>query len=134
MKRILMGLLSGIAAGAGLGLLLGKGGGSGGGTGDLRNQIVALLQQAQDAFEQGRTRAITAARQQATLTGDAAEAGASQSQAVTERATAAVAEPVRGFTDQLKVRWREAVAEGRLASEAKQAELRRKYLEDTKRI
>jgi hypothetical protein len=131
MVRILMGLLSGIAAGAGLGLLLGKGDG---GEGNARSQVMALLQQAQDAFEQGRTRAVTAARQQAATAGDAAEAGASQTHAITERATAAVAEPVRSFSDQLKVRWREAVAEGKLAAEAKQAELRRKYLEDTKRI
>ena len=131
MKRILLGLLSGIAAGAGLGFLLGKDDGSGG---DPRRQVVALLHQAQDAFEQGRARALTAARREAADTGEAAGETAGQTQAVAERATTAVVEPVRSFADQIKARWHEAVAEGKLASDAKQAELRRKYLEDTKRI
>ncbi len=46
----------------------------------------------------------------------------------------AVTAPAPSFSEQLKMRWHEAVSAGKAASADKQAELRRKYLEDTHRV
>jgi hypothetical protein len=148
--QFLLGIASGIAAGAGAGLLLQPppdGGGDGGPRNQARDlaarasgQIQDAAARARQAFAQGRDRAVEAARS----TQHAAAAAATSAQSgvaaaghtsveAAGTATPAVTTPARGALDGLKARWRAAVSEGREASAETQEELRRRYLEYTKR-
>ena len=53
---------------------------------------------------------------------------------VAQRAPSAAAERARGGLDALKERWREAVAEGKVAAAERERELREQFERDTKRI
>jgi hypothetical protein len=134
MKKLLAGMIIGIAAGAGLALLTSQGNGGGGAEGGMAGQIKALLDRARSAFEQGRARALAAGRRAAITGGESAGESSVAVQETAAEGTRAVAAPAQGLMDQLKARWREAVTEGRVASAEKEAEMRRKYLEYTKRI
>ena len=62
----------------------------------------------------------------ASATGQAVEAA--------QRAPVAAAERARGGLDALKERWREAIAEGKVAAAQRERELREQFERDTKRI
>jgi gas vesicle protein len=151
--RFLLGLIIGGIAGAGLGLVLQptpRGTGQTRRTGEpvfgpvaLRlDRARKLLAQARTAFEQGRATVVHAGRgvgvtdevaQTAMATGAdtaLAEGTPQRVAAVPERVTGGI----QGLTAELKARWRQAVAEGKQAAAETEAELRRRYLEDTKRI
>jgi len=150
--RFLLGLLVGGVAGAGLGLVLPP---NPRGLGQRRRDgepVVApvtlrldrarkLMEQARAAFEQGRSTAIEAGQSARVRTSEAAHmAGASVIHAEESAAHEAVAVSnrvtggIQGLTAELKSRWREAVSEGKQTAAETEAELRRRYLEDTKRI
>jgi hypothetical protein len=150
--RFLLGLIIGGAAGAGLGLVLQS---SPRALGQPRrdgepatapvtlrlDRARRLMDQARAAFEQGRSTAIDAGRsvkEQTAHTAESAGAGVvhAEEAAVARAAsvTTGVTGGIQGFTAELKSRWREAVAEGKQAAAETEAELRRRYLEDTKRI
>jgi gas vesicle protein len=126
---LVLGLLAGAAAGGVVGLLLAPAP-EGDGEGGLAERVQALPERARTAFERGRAQARQA--------GGAAAGGAAEARMTalsTAGDTAAdVLTPVRSFGAALKERWREAVEAGKVASAEKQAELRRRYLEDTRRV
>jgi hypothetical protein len=149
----LLGLLLGAAVGAAVRLVLDSGTATARGTGGdpmsrVRSVLAAAgqqaqgtLQRAQAAFEQGRASALGAGhamRETTEEATDAALAGAAHTQVTpAERVTAVttgLTGSVQGVIEQVKSRWREAIAEGKQAAAETEADLRRRYLEDTKRV
>jgi gas vesicle protein len=150
--RFLLGLIIGGIAGAGLGLVVQPAPRGSGQKRQNGEQMIApvtfrldrarkLMEQARAAFDQGRSTAIEAGQSARVRTSEAAhtagasvihaeESAAHEAAAVSNRVTGGI----QGFTAELKSRWREAVSEGKQAAAETEAELRRRYLEDTKRI
>ncbi len=121
MKKLTLGLIAGAVAGAVLAYLTeaepdpnAPGGGS------PQARIQHTVRQLRSRFEGAR-----------------AEAHRSRATALAARpagGSTAAGTPAPTIAEQLKSRWRAAVNEGRAVSAEKQAELRRKYLEDTRRM
>jgi hypothetical protein len=141
----LLGLVAGALAGAALGLVAGPdlAGAAAGRDPDrlrglperARARVRDAAKRARRSFEQARAATVTAAqtvRRRATgAATEAAESGVPPARAVT---TASPAQPpARSLGAALRRRWQEAFAEAKLAAREAEAELRRRYLEQTGR-
>lgn len=145
----LLALVAGAGAGAGIGLLLVRRAGAsapGGlparvnagaarlrvqaqdGLGRARRQVQQALPQRQQTA--GTTVTVVSPAEERALTAGVLPEESARGAALAGRVTT----PARNAIDRVKTRWQEAVAAGKEASAEKQAELRRQYLEDTKRI
>lgn len=160
MKRFILGLLGGVATGAVTRLILsdtsddGNGGTTTGPaararalTDKLPAPARAKVDQVREAFSQGRASALKADGRGRPLPpegvtiavkpggGDGTEtAVVTRQQSVSTKSGGETAVWVRSVQDDLKDRWKAAVAEGKKAATESETELRRKYLHDTKRV
>lgn len=132
--RFALGLLAGSGTGAALGLLVtsraGDGGADAGTLGRAGEAAGGVRERALRAFERGRS----AAADSAGAVGDAATGGTVQVKDAAGNVASSVAAPPRSALDSVKARWREAMSDGKAAAAEKEREMRRRYLEDTKRL
>ena len=160
MKRFILGLLGGVATGAATRLLLSDDSSNGdGGTATgpvagaravaekLPAPVRAKVDQVMEAFSQGRASALKADGRQRPLPPEGVTIAVNprahdgtdtavvpRQQPVLMKSGGEMSERVRSFQDDLKDRWKAAVAEGKKAASESETELRRKYLHDTKRL